>query len=63
MNDGMNDTGPMSGTQTSTQPRLPYAPPTLVLYGQVGALTQGASGACKSDNGVCVGPSTNMMST
>jgi hypothetical protein len=40
-------------------PRKPYHRPTLIVYGQVGQLTQGASNCGANDgNGCTVGPST-----
>lgn len=49
-------------TPQASQARKPYAPPTLVLFGQVAALTQGSSCSEPNDNATatCVAGSMGM---
>lgn len=45
----------------AAEPRKkPYVSPALVLFGDVGALTQSGVGSCMSDNGACALGGTNM---
>lgn len=42
--------------------KRPYSTPTLLLFGQVAALTQSASGICSADNTTCGAAGMVMMS-
>jgi hypothetical protein len=51
----------LAGTLPAERKR-PYAPPVLILFGRVAALTQSGSN-CTDDNGVCQSVATNMGPT
>lgn len=44
----------------ATDPKKPYGQPTVVIFGQVAALTQAASGCDQGDNPGCAVVTGNM---